>query len=1215
MKRLCGIKFGLILSALALSLGLGAVAFGQEITGTIVGAVKDTAGAAVKGATVTITDTDKNIVVRTISTGDDGEYSAPNLSVGNYSVTVEAPNFKKFVQTDVKLDVNQRRTVDIALEAGNIAEVVTIETAPVSVELTTPTASTVINGDQVRELSINNRNFIQLVTLAPGVTNDLADQVYVGTTNPAGQANTVNISVNGARSSQNTFTVDGADITDRGSNITIQAYPSVDSISEFKVLRSLYPAESGSSGGGQINIITRSGAKRFHGSLFEFVRNERLNANDFLTNSSTNPPFGRDSNGKAKRGPFRYNNYGFTVGGPVYLPHFGEGGSTVNKLKKTFFFFSEEQRKDHRFPTLTASVPDLALRQGIFPIPVCVNRNDVPGATCTGASILPAGTPLPPSLLNPAAAAYINQIYNRLPLPNSPTAANPYQLLSAAVNTFDFRQEIVRIDQTFTKKLSAFYKYEHDKIPTLDANSLFSSGGSLPGVATTQTDSPGSAQTFQMTYALSSRTILEGHYTHAYGAILSHNIGTLALSNSQIPVTLPFTNTRDRVPSVLGNGFGSATTGVNGGLIGFGPYDNFSNKNDWDGSLSHIFGNHSMKFGGGYSIYRKNENALVGDSTGANQGIFSAFSNALPTGVATTTLNQSLQQWANFLVGNVQTFVQGKFDYTADMRQKNVEAYGQDEWRFRENLTLYYGIRYSHFGQPIDKNGRLSNFDPALYSATNAPQVTGAGNRISGSGNFCNGLIVNSQNFQTATNCTPTASRFGQTVIKTSNHDFGPRVGLAWDPFKKGTTSIRTGYGIFHEQVLVGFAEQIIGQNPPYQQNFTISNTRLDNPGIAATAPPSAAASTIRGIDPDWKTPYMQHWSLDLQHQLGKDTVVTVGYYGSKGTHLIGVVEINEVPPGLALNSLCAPGNNTYQTAGITLVKCQPAGYAFRNSSSSQLTLNPQPGFVDDRILDQIRPYKGYRSITMLEPRFDSNYHSLQVYGQRRFSGASQVSLAYTWSKNLTDSQNDRSNAPQNTYDIRSEYSRAAFDRRHVLTVNYVYELPFFRAQKNFAEKVLGGWQASGIATFQTGLPFTATTTGYDAAGLGNNPALIAGPRPNVLCDPNASAPHTLQQYFNTACFQLNPALSANFGLSNTPGNSQRGIINGPPTKRVDFTMTKNIRFGENMRLQLRGEAFNVFNHTNFRSFVSTNVTSTSFGIIGVVRDPRSLQFGAKLIF
>ncbi|MCM3870003.1 MAG: carboxypeptidase regulatory-like domain-containing protein [Pyrinomonadaceae bacterium] len=1195
----------LTLVALVLSLAFSFTVSAQEITGTIAGSVKDSSGASVPGATVTITDTDKRIAVRTIVTNDDGEYSAPLLPAGNYEIAVEGPNFKKHIESKVKLDVNQRRTIEVVLEAGSIAEVVTVESQPLQVDSQSASSSTLISGDQVREISINNRNFVQLVTLAPGVSNDLADQVYVGTTNPAGQANTVNISVNGARSSSNTFVIDGADITDRGSNITIQAYPSVDSIAEFKVLRSLYPAETGSSGGGQVNIVTRSGGQEFHGSLFEFVRNERLNANDFITNATINPAFGRDSNGKAKRGPFRYNNFGGTIGGPVYFPNFGEDNrGAFRKLERTFFFFSEEQRRDLRYPTLVSSVPDANLRQGIFPIPVCINRNDVTGATCTGANILPAGTPLPSARFNSAALSYINQIYNKLPQPNGAS----FGLASAALNVSNFRQEILKFDHNFSDSWSAFYRFENDKIPTIDVNSLFSSGGSLPGVSETQTNSPGKTHTFQTTYALSPSAVFEARYAYSYGAILSENTGLLALSNSSNPVTLPFTNTRDRITSVSGNGFG--------GLTSFGPYDNFSNKHIMGGGLTLTRSRHALKFGGTYSKYRKNENALVTDATGANQGIFTTFGTTLPAGVTASTLNQNLQRWANFLVGNAATFVQGKFDYTADFRQANIEAYAQDEWRFRPNLTLYFGVRYSRFGQPNDRNGRLSNFDPALFSRAGAPTVTGAGNRVAGSGNFCNGMFVNSQNPQTAVNCTPGVSPFGDEIARTPGRDFAPRVGLAWDPFGKGRTSIRTGYGIYHEQFLNGFALQIVGLNPPYQENFTITNTRLDNPGAGTTSPPSAAASTIRGMDTDWKTPYMQHWSLDVQHQVGDTTVMTLGYYGSKGTHMIGVTELNEVPPGVALNSFCAPGNNSFATSGVTLVRCQPAGYVFRNTATA--TGNPNvvtgvPPFTDNAILDQIRPFRGYRSITMLQPRYNSNYHSLQFYAQHRFTGASQVSAAYTWSKNLTDNQTDRSTAPQNSYDIRSEYGRATLDRTHVFSANYIYELPFFKNQNGFVGKTLGGWQASGIVTLNSGLPFTITTSSYDAAGLGNNPAAIAGNRPNVLCDPNSGGAQTLQQWFNTACFQPNAGATVT-GLANNVGTAGRGIVQGPPTQRVDFTMTKNIRFGESMRLQLRGEAFNIFNHTNFR-VIGTNITLGTYGQVTTVRDPRTIQLGAKFSF
>ncbi|MGB7210143.1 MAG: carboxypeptidase regulatory-like domain-containing protein [Pyrinomonadaceae bacterium] len=1214
-----------ILFAIAISICLSGMVIGQEITGSIVGIVRDAAGAAVPGANVTITDPSKGgIVIRSATTNDSGEYSAPNLPISTYSVTVEAANFKKAVRTEVKVDVGQRRGVDVTLEAGNINETVTVTADAASVDLQSATSGTVINGDQVREIPINNRNFVQLVALAPGVTNDLADQVYVGTTNPDGQANIVSISVNGARSSQNTWTVDGADITDRGSNITIQAYPSVDSIGEFRVLRSLYPAEAGRSGGGQVNIVTRSGASRFHGSAFEFVRNEAFNANSFLNNAVTTPQFGRGSNGKAKRPPFRYNNFGFTFSGPIYFLNFGEhdpGDGYFTRYKKTFFFFSEEVRIDRRFSAaVTTTVPDAFLRAGRFPIPVCINLR--PSGTCTGANILPANTPINPALINPVAQAYLTGVYNNLPLPNASTVGNPWALSASLRGVADFRQEILKIDHSFSDKWSMYYRFGNDKIPTIDANALFSSGSGLPGVSTTSTNSPGRTHTFQTTYVVAPNVIVEGRYTQAYGAILSENVGTLALANTQVPVTLPFINQRDRIPSLSGNGFTA--------LGSFGPYDNFSTKKNANASLTWIMGSHTMKFGAAYSIYRKNENALAG----VNEGNFSAFDPTLPTGqtfpqnyttpngtvltnAITATVAGNLQRWANFLVGNVQTFTQAHFDATADLRQKTVEAYAQDEWRVRNNLTLYFGLRYSYYPSPWDENGRLSNFVPSLWSAAAAPQVTGAGNRISGvtgvnTGNWCNGAIVNAQNFTTGPavfNCTPTASPFGKYVIDNPKKDFAPRVGMAWDPFGKGTTAVRMGYGIYHEQVLVGTFLQNIGLNPPYQENATATATNLSNP--AGSVPTIATVQGLRAIQSDWNTPYMQHWSLDVQRQLTSKTVVTVGYYGSKGTHLIGLTELNSLPPGKALSSQCAVGAAYYgQTPAPTLVTCQPAGYTFRNTATA--TGNPNGAATDLLILDQLRPYKGFRSIAMVQPRYGSNYHSMQLSGQHRFSGASQVNLAYTWSKNLTDSQNDRTASPVNQFNTKAEWARAALDRRHVLSVNYVYELPFFNKQQGFVGKVLGGWQASGIVTYNTGLPFTATTSNYDPAGLG---IINANPtaRPNQLCDPNVGAPHTQQNWVNVACFQLNP-LNTAVGLPNTVGNAARGTINGPPTTRVDFTMAKNIRFGESISVQLRGEVFNIANHTNFRA-IATNVSLGTFGNVTTVRDPRTMQFGAKFSF
>ncbi|HEX8891011.1 MAG TPA: carboxypeptidase regulatory-like domain-containing protein [Pyrinomonadaceae bacterium] len=1158
------LKNGLLSLLLIAAFCLTGSVYGQEITGSLAGTVKDTNGAAVANATVTITNSDTKLVARTVTTNDNGEYSVPLLPVAFYDITVEAASFKKSFNSRVKVNVNERHTADITLEAGSISETVSVTAEPLQVNTQSPAAVNIINGDQVRQLSLNNRNWAQLITLSPGVSANIADQIYVGSTNPQGQSNALQIAVNGVRSSSNTYSVDGADTTDRGANLTVQTYPSVDAIAEFSVLRSLYPAESGRSAGGQVNVVTKSGGKDFHGDLYEFWRNDKLNANTFTSNRTA--PLGLDSNGKAKRAPFRYNNFGGTFGGPVIIPTFGEGGPGTRKVKDTFFFFSEELRRVIVYPSFSTTVPTAGQRQGIFSQPVCIGPVANPCGT-----ILPAGTPLPQNLYSPLAQAYVQDIYNKLPLP-ADAAGN---LFYPARGIFDFRQELIRVDHKFSDSLSAYYRFENDSIPTVDPIGLFGQGGGQPFVSVTQSNSPGRTHVGRATWVMSPTTVLEFGGSYSFGDVPSRVIGLLANENSPDIVThLPqftFPVTRGRVPTITGNGFTALQT--------FGPYSDFSYNKSLFTTLSKVFGSHTTKYGFNFARIRKHENSLGG----FNEVRYSAVSSTptRPSGTSTTN-----QLWANFLLGNFQVYTQNQFDLTADLSASSVEAFAQDEWRFRPNITLYYGVRFSRFGQPWDRNGRMTSFNPAAYSPSQAFQVLANGLRVAGTGNPLNGIMINDQVSVAGSAVSP----WGKSVAPTRNN-FAPRVGIAWDPFKKGTTSVRAGYGMYFDQLSFSFAEtDLVARNPPFQQQIVINPATLDNP-LAGTTSVNLSVPDVSGIDQNFKTPYVQSWSLDIQHQFGTKTLVTAGYFGSRGTHLSGLVDENLLPPGFALTQTCRTNNTNPATFG----PCQSPGQVFTSSTQ-------------ELILNQIRPFRGYGAVRMLETRFNSNYHSLQVTAQRRFTQSSQINLAYTWSKNLTDSQNEFSTSPQNSYDIRDEYARANLDRRHVLSINYIYEIPFFRGQSDFKEKVLGGWQISGITYYFTGLGFSPATSSNDPAGLGLLGSSPSGARPDMICDPNAGAPHTFEKWFNTACFANPPA-----GV-NRVGNSSRNVIEGPPTTRFDATLSKNIHFSESKSLQFRWEVFNIFNHTNFTT-LSLNVTSSNYGFVTATRDPRTMQLGMKFIF
>lgn len=1101
---------------------------GQEITGAILGTVTDNSGAAVAGATVTIENADQsNAILRAVTTNEKGDYVLPFLPIGHYTVLVEAKNFKKIERSGITINVNDNMTLNFSLDPGSMMETVTVTEEASPVELQTATVSGLITGTQIRELAINTRNYEQLVALTPGVSTGLAsDQLYVGVTNPLGTSNQVNFSVNGGRPTQNNWTVDGADNVDRGANLTLLTYPSVDSIEEFRVIRGQYDAEYGRSSSGQVNVITRSGTSTFHGDLYEFFRNDVLNANSFFNNRSL-----------IARPPLRYNDFGGTIGGPVYIP-----GLYNSNKKKTFFFYSEEVRRVLTYTTFDPILPSQQNINGTFLTPVCVQY-------AQNGNCAQTATQISPTQFNPAAAAYIKDIYSKLPLPAiGNTNGTGVDLPFIAKNIFNLHQEILKVDHIFSPKLALMGRFENDTIPTTEPGGLFR-GVALPGVATTSTNSPGKQFSIRATSTLAPTIINEGGFNYSYGGVISDPTGLGALKNSPdiaAAIQLAFPEQLTRVPDLA---FAESTA-----LSGFGPYRDFSHNYNWFDNLSYNHGRHTFKFGFQYNWYQKSENAGSG-----NEGSFS-FNDLNPAGANTLD-----QEWANFLLGNVSTFTQTNQDFRAEIREHQWELYAQDTFRFKPNLTLMYGLRYSRLNQPTDANGHATGFDPQLYDPAKAPQIDPAtGLIVQGTGTALNGIIIGGQN-----------SPFGDQVVRHHTEDFGPRVGLAWDPFKTGKTSIRSGYGIFYDSPMVGTQEDGEFSNPPFVQSVTISNTILNNPASVLPnlnlAPP---ALTVQ--EANWRQPYVQEWNLDVQREVISKLFVDVGYFGNKGTHLVGEIDINEPQP-LA-----------YVAAGI------PA---------------PIKSGLSTARLNAVRPYLGYDAINTFSSRFDSNYHALQASVQKRFMGNSSIAVNYTYSHAITNAQSDV-RVPQNTYNLAAERGEAQFDRRHVLTANYVYELPFYKDQARLVGHALGGWEVSGIVYANSGLPLTATSgLSIDPAGLGLlDPNSGAGRRPDQISNPNVNAPHTFDQWFNTAAF-VNPPSAAG-----PPGNAPRGSIKGPGLQRWDISLFKNTKLRESMNLQFRAEAFNIFNHTNFDG-VTTSKLSSLFGRISSTRDPRIMQLGLKLYF
>lgn len=1246
------------LSCLLLGAAFAAAHAQDATTGSISGTITDSSGAIISGATITITNTDRNHVERTLKTNAEGYYTATALPLGNYMVSISDSGFTTVDIKALTLHVSDALTINRVLKPGSNGETVTVSADALQVNLQDASQSNVINGTQVDTLPMVSRNYESLVNLMPGVSfGGATDMLERGPVGVNGSSSTVSFAVNGGRNTSNNWTIDGADNLDRGANLTLYVYISPDAIGEFKVQRGQYSAQFGRNASGQIDVVTRSGTNQLHGAAYEFFRNDYLDAN--RSSNKLAVPF-------TKRAPYRYNDFGFRLGGPVWLP------KIYNGRNKTFFFVSENWLREITYTsgTTPAYLPTTEELAGDFsnewyyssvsknyvrgPVNVCTafaNNPTTQTNTCTA-----YGTKI--NAVSPTASAYVKDLYSTLPqITDAVQAANvaagrdPHTYYAQLRNLYNNLDSVVRIDHQIGQKVSLLYRYAHDSFPDYIGAGTFIATP-IPGLSPSQQNNPGTQQLGKGTFILSPTMVMNVGYAYSNGSIYTIPLGnTLQSKSPDVKPALPYGVTVGLIPTLA---FQTLTT-IGGGA----QYIDHGINHQAFMDLTKTLGTHTFIVGASYTHYQKRENS----TTSGNQSTFSFTGDGgyvgtngnvtVPVPADTTqTYVTEAQSFGNFLLGNANGttgFSQANRNPVVDINKQIYEGFVQDNWRAFPRLTLNIGVRYAYETAPFDAAGYGVNFNPDTYSAAQAPTINAAGQACftgtcsqtgsnAGQGtapntsadyvgvNYLNGLIFSrldsSKNNQ--------KSPYGDYVNTVQKANFAPRFGWAFDVFGDGRTAFRGGYGWAYDDIETSYWETTDLNNPPAVTNYTVINTVLDSPtGGTVPTTPALAPTRIQGVPQHFITPYTQQYSMDIMQQMAPSLLFDIAFVGSHGTHLAGPEQINQIQPG-AWRGKISP---TQASAACTISGVAGDTPAFINSTCT-LPLN------------QIKPYLGYFAVDAVRTIFSSNYNSLQSKITKRFTGTkSYIDANFTWSRNLTNSPADYSGFIQNIYNPNADYGRAALDRKLILALDGIWEVPWYRDQKGFKGRLIGGWMVSGIYSAVTGQGLTATaspsssgtTTIYNngtftTPAVPNNPKGVLndnaglsvlgntnnGMRPNQVADPNSSSnglPLHGHGYLNKNNPWFNQAaFTAQDPLSNTPGTAHRGSINGPGYNRVDVAVFRTFRVYDNLTFKLRLDAFNVLNHNNVQT-IGTTSTSSTFGLVTGYRDPRIIQIGGRFDF
>ncbi len=1078
----------------------------QAVGGTVLGFVKDSSGAAVANASVSVASVGTG-VTRTVLTNSEGAYEAPSLPPGVYAVSVEMAGFKKTALSNLQLGVDQKLRVDVTLEVGAVTETVQVEGEAPVVKADTSELGETVTEHQIKDLPLNGRDFVQLTRIIPGVVRGIPGANIDGAGSLAWRAS-ASFSANGQRTRDNNFLLDGVDNNETWLN-SVVVFPSIDALEEFKVQTSTYSAEFGRSSGGVVNIAVKSGTNSFHGSVFEFLRNDRLDANDWF-----NDKFGR------KKPPFRQNQFGGAYGGPI-------------KRDRTFFFMDYQGWRVRQAQTYLSNVPTPAMREGNF--------SELTRVIYDPLSQTPfPGNAIPSARFDKAAKSIVDQLY---PLPN--VAGQLSAATGQTINNFLYNPSQTRNDDQFDVKVDhnisasnrAFARYSFQRterflpatLPDGDAGFTFGAGTGLVraqnlALNDTHTFSPHLLNEFRFgfsRFAITVTSIDAGTNLASKVGIPGINIADTATAMSQI------TFSTGDIRNLGANGNQPLLTY----LDTFQYYDN----------VTYVRDRHAIKAGVNFTRRRRNV-FNVDNITGTFQFSSNLTSNCAGVTTAGCQINPSTGfSVASFLLGypisETRTFSQG----IVGERRPEFGAYIQDDFKVSSRLTLNLGMRYDVFVPYVEQHDRQSNFDTSTGKFVLASDDA-----------VMNGLHV------------------GRQLQLTPKLDFAPRLGFAYDLRGGGKTILRGGYGMFYNNPLTGTSSQK-PSNPPFllAQAFTttlLPALQLNNgvpppPAVDPNRPPSGSTRSI--FDPRFTDGRAQQWNVNIQQQLGRDYLLELAYAGSRGDHLVLKNDINVAPP----------------VVGVT------------NS-------------------DVNRPYIGVdpllRSLSQVESRGYSIYHSLQTKFTKRFGNGLSFVNSFTWGKSI-DIVSDTEGATLNPYNFNYDRGLSDFDIARNFTSSVVYELPFGKGKRFSGGPAVNllarGWQLNLILLARSGLPFTVTQQqGLLSNGTGNRPDRIGL---GQLSNP------TPDRWWDLTAF------SQTRDNTGTYGTAGRNILWQPDQVNTDFSVIKVTRIHERIEHQLRFELFNALNHPQFGKPGST-LGASDQGVVSslLFNTPmRQIQIAMKLSF